>query len=93
MKKIYSAPNSSLIQLNMTEDIAASAGPQSKEFFSKIVSDPTGKYVSNSTVLWEDFKNVANSVNSMGVYIGQWLYSILGDVEFRDTLGSCVVPN
>ena len=74
----YVKPESEVIVLNMSENIAASANPKEEIFSSKtqVISDPTGTYVSNSQILWDTFITATKGFNNINV--GAWLGWALG---------------
>ena len=74
----YVKPESEVIALNMSENIAASANPKEEIFSSKtqVISDPTGMYVSKSEILWDTFITATKGFNNINV--GAWLSWALG---------------
>lgn len=87
----YVKPESEVIALNMSENIAASGNPKDEIFSSKmqVFSDPTGTYVSNSEILWDTFAKVTTGWNNLDV--GGWLADILGSFDaYKSVRAACV---
>lgn len=88
MKK-YTKPESALVALNLTENIAASDGGRKEAHFtSEWNSDPSATYVSNSNILWSVFVPMADTQPGIRVYM--WMKETLGDIAFDATVASCL---
>lgn len=88
----YVKPESELIALNMSENIAASAGPKEivAESKTKVVSDATGSTVANSNLDWDTFVTTTSGWSNISV--GNWLTIALGSVEaFNELRAACIV--
>lgn len=88
----YVKPESELIALNMSENIAASAGPKEEIFTSKtkVLSNEDGTTVANSQLDWNTFVTATAGWNNLA--IGSWLAIALGSVEaFNELRAACIV--
>lgn len=88
----YVKPESEMIALNMSENIAAS-GEEWRSFSSTtiIYSDATGAFVSTSEIDWSFFKTTTSGWTNLRV--GSWLSLKLGDDALVDELMANCVRN